>query len=35
MLNKSEIETCKDELVNYIEFMESARDNAGWTRGLK
>ena len=35
MLDKREIETCKQELANYIEFMESARDNAGWARGLK
>lgn len=35
MLSKEEIETCKEELLNYIEFMESAGDNAGWARGLK
>ncbi len=35
MLNKEEIETCKEELNNHIEFMESAGDNAGWARGLK
>ena len=34
MLNKEEIETCKEEARNYIEFMETAGDNAGWTRGL-
>ena len=34
MLNESEIETCKEESRNYIEFMESAGDNAGWVRGL-
>lgn len=35
MLSKEEIETCKEELNNYIEFMETAVDNAGWARGLK
>jgi len=35
LLNKSEIECCKEELKNYIEFMETAGDNAGWARGLK
>lgn len=35
MLNKGEIKTCKQELNNYIEFMESAGDNAGWARGLR
>lgn len=35
MLSKEEIETCKQELDNYIEFMESAGDNAGWARGLR
>ncbi len=35
MLSEEEIETCKEELNNYIEFMESAGDNAGWARGLK
>ena len=35
MLSKEEVETCKEELLNYIEFMESAGDNAGWARGLK
>lgn len=34
MLSKEEIETCKEEARNYIEFMETAGDNAGWTRGL-
>ena len=34
MLSKEEIETCKKEARNYIEFMETAGDNAGWTRGL-
>lgn len=34
MLNKGEIETCKEEARNYIEFMKTAGDNAGWTRGL-
>ena len=35
MLSKEEIETCKEEISNYIEFMESIGDNAGWARGLK
>jgi len=35
MLSKKEIETCKQELNNYIEFMETAGDNAGWARGMK
>lgn len=35
MLSKEEIETCKEELLNYIEFEESIGDNAGWARGLK
>ena len=34
MLSKEEIGTCKEEARNYIEFMETAGDNAGWTRGL-
>ena len=34
MLDKEDIETCKQEARNYIEFMETAGDNAGWTRGL-
>lgn len=34
MLNKGEIETCKQEARDYIEFMETAGDNAGWTRGM-
>lgn len=34
MLNKEEIETCKKEIKNYIEFMETAGDNAGWARGI-
>lgn len=34
MLDKEEIEICKQEARNYIEFMKSAGDNAGWTRGL-
>ena len=34
MLSKEEIKTCKEEARNYIEFMETAGDNAGWTRGL-
>lgn len=35
MLSKEEIETCKQELKNYIEFKESVGDNAGWARGLR
>lgn len=35
MPSKEEIETCKEELNNYIEFMETAGDNAGWARYLK
>lgn len=35
ILNKDEIDCCKEELKKYIEFMESAGDNAGWARGLK
>jgi len=35
MLSKEEIETCKEELNNYIEFMKTAGDNTGWARGLK
>lgn len=34
MLSKEEIETCKEEARNFIEFMETAGDNAGWIRGL-
>lgn len=34
MLSKEEIECCKNEAKDYIEFMETAGDNAGWTRGL-
>lgn len=34
MLDKNGIETCKKEARNFIEFMETAGDNAGWTRGL-
>ena len=34
MLSKEEIKTCKEEARNYIEFMETVGDNAGWTRGL-
>lgn len=34
MLDKEDIEICKQEARNYIEFMETAGDNAGWTRGL-
>lgn len=34
MLSKEEIETCKKEARNFIEFMETAGDNAGWIRGL-
>lgn len=34
MLTESEIECCKREAKQYIEFMETAGDNAGWTRGL-
>lgn len=34
-LNKDEIDCCKEELKNYIEFMETAGDNAGWARDLK
>ena len=30
-----ELETCKKELNNYIEFMESAGDNAGWAKGIR
>ena len=33
-MDKEDIKTCKEEAENYIEFMETARDNAGWTRGL-
>lgn len=35
MLSKEEIETCKEELNDYIEFMETAGDNAGWAKGLR
>lgn len=31
---KEEIECCKNEAKDYIEFMETAGDNAGWVRGL-
>lgn len=34
MLSKEEIETCKEEAKKYIEYMESAGDNAGWTKGI-
>lgn len=34
MLSKEEIETCKKEARNYIEFMETTGDNTGWIRGL-
>lgn len=34
MLSKEEIECCKSEAKDYIEFMETAGDNAGWVRGL-
>ena len=33
-MDKEDIKTCKEEAENYIEFMETAGDNAGWTRGL-
>ena len=33
-MNKEEIETCKEEARNYIEFMKTAGDNADWTRYL-
>ena len=33
MLSKEEIETCKEEAKNYIQFMK-AKDNEGWLRGL-
>lgn len=35
LLTKSEVECCKEELNNYIEFMKTAGDNAGWARGLR
>ena len=35
MLSKGEIKTCKEELEDYIEFMETAGDNAGWARGIR
>lgn len=34
MLDIEDIETCKQEAKNYIEFMESAGDNAAFARGL-
>ncbi len=34
MLNKEDIDCCKQEAKEYIEFMETAGDNAGWTRLL-
>ena len=34
MLSKEEIECCKNEAKDYIEFMETAGDNAGWVKGL-
>lgn len=34
MLSEDEIECCKNEAKNYIEFMKTAGDNAGWTRGI-
>lgn len=34
-MSKEEIETCKEELQNYIEFMESAGEDASWARNLK
>ena len=34
-LNKDEIDCCKEELKNYIEFVETAGDNAGWARDLE
>lgn len=34
MISKEEIDCCKQEAKEYIEFMETAGDNAGWTRLL-
>lgn len=34
MLSKEEIDCCKREAKDYIQFMEAAGDNAGWTRLL-
>lgn len=34
MLSKEEIDCCKQEAKDYIEFMKTAGDNAGWTRLL-
>lgn len=34
MLSKEEIETCKKEAENHINFMTISGDNAGWAKGL-